>query len=311
VIIRLEQQLIEIINLETVTDFFEFIAPWKAGADLDGYVFRGHSKQSYKLIPNALRPENFNSLIVDDRNIYNFQTVPLSTQIDAEFCLLRAFYKLADMQGLGLPPATSFRQNLAQTLDLFSGRHHLQPSIWPPEDLREAAALAQHYGIPTRLLDWTYDPYVALYFALKKESGCTENMVIWALNKDYISFLLPTVASVGIEFITPHYSINPNINAQKGLFTLCPVNMLSFMDNARNVLNGGNGQLVDRRPLDEFIVSTAKDRGKTYMKKFILPPAEAQKGLAILEKLGYSTSRIFPGYDGVAKQILERKRDDA
>lgn len=43
------------------------------------------------------------------------------------------------------------------------------------------------------------------------------------------------------------------------------------------------------------------------MKKFILPPDEAQKGLATLEKMGYSTSRIFPGYYGVAKQILERR----
>lgn len=41
------------------------------------------------------------------------------------------------------------------------------PKWWPNEKFREVISLAQHYGLPTRFLDWSYDYKSALYFALK------------------------------------------------------------------------------------------------------------------------------------------------
>ena len=62
---------------------------------------------------------------------------------------------------------------------IFERKSHLFLNDVPRGDELEWLALMQHHGAPTRLLDFTWSPYVAAFFALERAGS---DAAIWALN---------------------------------------------------------------------------------------------------------------------------------
>ena len=267
------------------------------------WVFRGHSNDGrYKLIPTSLRDDSHDQLGYTHESIVKNQPKNRN-QIDAEFHRIHEFYWALDRQGLKIPG----ENHLFRTPSGWTQFHNkIEDEGWPIDDLLPLLALAQHYGISTRLLDWSDKPLVAAFFAAKsaaKKAHKKNNafISIWALDlKWVIQDAFPgenNSEKLSVYIVTAPRASNPNLHAQGGVFTTEPIHQNEFekkvtVSTVDEVVKGKWDAMTDQ---------------KTVMLRIKLPISESSKLLRLLSQLQINSATLFPGYHGVVASLEEKQ----
>jgi hypothetical protein len=91
-----------------------------------------------------------------------------------------------------------------------------------PENEWEWLFIAQHHGLPTRLLDWTRNPLVAAFFAVEGEFAGPSAIYVCKADRTLIEHDFPDPFAVPNAIACLPRHINPRIAAQAGVFTVQP-----------------------------------------------------------------------------------------
>ena len=291
-------------------------------------LFRGQADMSLPLLPTAFRKDkNKKEWLKELDNLEcrgKFQKAKDMTKNQKmpfyELMAIAMFYKYANEQGLSLPPVRQDVHNrlLKKTNDIV---REPRSGEFLGNEILPIMALAQHYGFPTRLLDWSSDPLVAAYFAAhdglkafkENKHKKDQKIGVWRTSTQYINRTWFLSVSEFISVIDVPYASNPNLEAQKGRFTIViaragnrqfyplteechkPLNEL-YRDMC--IEGEKQGRIKDMKLPDDF------ESSKVFA-KYTLPVDRAPHLLNKLYKLGYTASHLFPGYAGCIKTVDE------
>jgi len=161
---------------------------------------------------------------------------------------------------------------------------HLQPETdW------DWLVVGQHHGLPTRVLDWSENPLVALWFALEKHKKKGSEPEVWALriNKsDVISLLENARPFQGnrTKLFRTSFKI-PRVNKQKGCFIL-----FKYIEK-----------------IEEGFVRLERNKKLRHkIEKIVIPKRVAPELINQLQDLGYNREGLFPDIDKVAESVRQR-----
>jgi FRG domain-containing protein len=265
----------------TAEEFWEVLSPQKRlFGPCNRPIFRGQANDAWGLEPSILRKEN--------HPVYSFRSSAdvSENRIVAEIHALHIFASYCDSSGLRIPhDSKGFREKFLDPTKVMDG-FIFHRRIWPSNEYFEIMALGQHYGLHTRLLDWSRRSHVAAYFAASgalnddKHAASTNRLVVWALNTENIKLNLTNV-----EVIPVPGSNNANLAAQGGLFTLL------------------RQEYTLGKPFvgPHCLVGHARSCGSRDLAKVTLPVAEAPKVIDLCERHGVTAATLYPDFYGAAK----------
>ncbi|HHT9112266.1 MAG: FRG domain-containing protein [Planctomycetes bacterium] len=162
-------------------------------------------------------------------------------------------------------------------------------------------ALAQHHGYPTPLLDWTYSPYVAAYFAyadIPKDAvdGYVRVFIFdvdgWVNKIDHMSKINKKdfKSLIHLNFTLPSFSyLEPLSIGNNRMLPQQSVSMFSSIDD-----------------IEGYIKNRGKETNHEYLKIYDLPVKDRTKVIQELDYMDITAAALFPGLDGVCTALKEK-----
>lgn len=285
----------EIVDCSTASDLFDKLSPHRApfsGAAPDTWLFRGQRDADWKLQPSIYRSE---TILPTAGSWLPMPSLGDFNSITAAECrLLTQFANETYRVGLTVPGVSDI-DKLERLTETGSIRFF-------DFDL-SLVALAQHYRLPTRLLDWTSSAQIAAYFAASEaardldngRAKPTDRLAVWALRKSLLpSFRCGLIGKSGLALVRPDNSVNLNMVAQRGAF------LLTLEDVRYDALSKPPDYLSNLQDLADPISDHC-------LLEFTLPTEKCFDLLHLLRCAGIAASTVFPGYAGVVDAVRENR----
>jgi len=167
------------------------------------------------------------------------------------------------------------RERYEQSLfDIFKREAKAYSDVLPTNNW-EWLSLAQHHGLPTRMLDWSYNPLVALYFAVEADDDSNGKLfALRAVRRKYVLPRSPFQIEKPVKLF-PNL-VTPRIRAQEGVFVVCH-NVESPLDQA----------LPPGWTVEDHLVTASRKHELRYE----------------LFRLGIHASSLFPDLDGLSARL--------